>query len=201
VLLSPFEDAAEQAVDAITTARDRLSDVATTVPGFREVRIASGSRWAGEQLGEMSLREEFSVTVLAVSRAGRSFFNPGPAFALFPGDRLFLAGSPDALDRAAEYLSLRDHRVSPDEEDFAVAQLAMRDVSGWEGRTLAELELPKRYGVRVLAVARGDGPFEVPDPHVERVLDERLLVAGARTSIDALCVGADGAPDGPAENG
>jgi K+/H+ antiporter YhaU regulatory subunit KhtT len=187
VLLRPYADAAEQAVDAITSAMDQLGAVADATPGLREVRLGPGSQWVGHQIADVPVREEFGVTVLAVSRAGRSFFNPGPAFQLFPGDRLILSGEPTGLDRAAEYLS----RLAPapgadNQEQFAVREVAVSAMAGWEGRTLAQLELPSRAGVTVVAATRGDRRLAAPDPHRPLTAADRLVLAGSAESLDRL---------------
>lgn len=95
VILRPFADAAEQAVDSLTTAMEELGAVAAGVPGLREMRLAAGSTWAGRTLAELRMRERFGVTALAVSRAGQSVLNPAPDFRLFPGDRVILSGEPE----------------------------------------------------------------------------------------------------------
>ena len=184
VLLRPYADAAEQAADAITVAADRLAAVATAVPGIREVRLSSASIWAGKRIAEIPLRSEFGATVLAVSRGGRNFFNPGPAFQLFPGDRLVLIGDPPALERAREYLSRVD-LSRPDEggEDFAVEEAAVRDFPDWAGRTLAGLQLPQRFGIHVLAVARESERFQAPDPRRPLSSGDRLVLAGPREGL------------------
>ena len=107
LVLRPFVDAAEQAADALTSAMDQLVAAAPDAIGLREVRLTSGSPWAGHAIADIPLREQFGVTVLAVSRSGRSMLNPEPAFQLFPNDRLILSGDPGDLTRAAEYLSRR----------------------------------------------------------------------------------------------
>jgi Kef-type K+ transport system membrane component KefB/Trk K+ transport system NAD-binding subunit len=186
VLLRPYADAAEQAADAITTAADKLSAIAGAAPGLREVRLGSASKWAGRHIAEVPLREEFGATVLAVSRGGRSFFNPGPTFQLFPGDRLILSGEPASLDRTIEYLSkVEVQEPQPEEEDFAVDEVRVGTVSEWVGRSLATLALPARFGVTVLAVA-SDDQMSAPDPR--RVLEEadRLVLAGTPESLRRL---------------
>ncbi|CAN5485329.1 MAG: cation:proton antiporter [Acidobacteria bacterium] len=187
VLLRPYADAAEQAADAITSAMDRLSAIATATPGLREVRLSPGSMWAGRRIAEVPVRDEFGVTVLAVSRAGRSFFNPGPSFQLFPGDRLILSGEPAGLDRAVDYLG----RVEPtgaghEQEDFVVQELAVGAMPGWAGRSLADLQLPKRFGVTVVAVTRGDHTMAAPDPQRPLAAADRLVLAGTPELLDRV---------------
>ena len=187
LLLRPYADAAEQAADALTTAMDRLTVVASATPGLREVRLGSTSMWAGHHISDVPLREEFGATVLAVSRGGRSVFNPGPMFQLFPGDRLILSGEPAALDRAIDYLARVDYQDSArEQEDFAVEEVSVGAVPEWGGRTLAELELPARFGVTVLAVARGHEPLAAPDPHGALSADDRLVLAGTHDGLEQV---------------
>ena len=185
IILRPYADAAEQAADALTSAMDRLSAVAPMTPGLREVRLGSGSAWAGHRLADVPVRDEFGVMVLAVSRGGRSFFNPGPEFQLFPGDRLILSGDPQALDRAAEYLARIDRFAGAPAEadDFTVEEIMVGEMPGWAGRTLADLGLPARYGVLVVAATHGDDRLAAPDPHRPLSPKDRLILAAPPDAV------------------
>ena len=195
VLLRPWADAAEQAVDELSPAADRIAEVASRTPGLREVRLGSASVWAGHLIADVPLREEFGVTVLAVSRGGRSTFNPGPAFQLFPGDRLILSGEPAALGHAAEYLSRVERPVDDGEDDFAIEEVAVKAV-GWVGRTLTELELPNRYGVVALAIARGRDRLSAPEPRRPLAEDDRLVLAGTRDGLGRILASSTASPAG-----
>jgi K+/H+ antiporter YhaU regulatory subunit KhtT len=143
--------------------------------------------WAGRHIADVPLRDEFGTTILAVSRGGRSFFNPGPTFQLFPGDRVILSGDPPALDRAIEYLARADAQgPERDEEDFAVDEVVVGSFADWTGHTLAALALPARFDVSVLAVARGRQRFDAPDPHRPLSQHDRLVLVGTRESLDRL---------------
>jgi Trk K+ transport system NAD-binding subunit len=187
ILLRPFADAAEQAADAITAAADKLGAIAHAGPALREARLGSSSRWAGHRLVEVPLREDFGATVLAVSRGGRNFFSPGADFQLFPGDRLYLTGDPASLDRAVHYLSLVDPRAQQEGgEPFDVEEVHVGRMPGWTGQTLAELALPTKMGLTVLAMGRGRNQFAAPDPHRPLGKDDRLLLAGNEESLKKL---------------
>jgi K+/H+ antiporter YhaU regulatory subunit KhtT len=164
---------------------DRLAVLASATPGLREVRLGPTSMWAGHRIADVPLREEFGVTVLAVSRAGRSFFNPGAKFQLFPGDHVILSGEKDALDRAMAYLARVDPERDAVEEDFAVEELPVNALPGWAGRTLSDLDLRARYGVSVLAVIR-DERLEAPDPGRPLSENDRVVLAGARAGIERV---------------
>jgi Kef-type K+ transport system membrane component KefB/Trk K+ transport system NAD-binding subunit len=190
VLLRPYADAAEQAVDAITTAMERLGVVASAVPGLRQVRLGPASKWAGHRIADVPLRGEFGATILAVSRGGRSFFSPGPGFQLFPGDRMFLSGEPSALRRAAEYLTSVDYPAdAADEGAFAIEDVPVRTFVGWKGRSLATLDLPGRFGVTVLAINSDDGQLSAPDPQRPLSDSDRLLLAGTPDALHRVRTG------------
>lgn len=191
VLLRPYADAAEQAADAITTGMDRLRAIASATPGLREVRLGSTSKWVGRHIADVPLREEFGTTVLAVSRGGRSVFNPGPSFQLFPGDRLVLTGEPVALDASVDYLARVDYPAEREErEDLAVEEVTAGSVPGWTGQTLATLQLPARFDVTVLAVAEAGGHLSAPDPHRPLAAGDRLVLGGTPEDLQRMRRGA-----------
>jgi Kef-type K+ transport system membrane component KefB/Trk K+ transport system NAD-binding subunit len=181
LLLRPFLDAAEQAADAITSASDQLAAVASAAPGLREVRLAPGSVWAGARLGDVPLSTQFGIAVLAISRSGRSTFNPGPDAQLFPGDRLVLSGDPDKLALAMDYLGRVEFAADTD-SDVAVEEFGLADVPTWLGRSIAELDLRNRYGVSVVAVRHGT-KLAAPQLHTPLGEGDRLVVAGRREDL------------------
>jgi Kef-type K+ transport system membrane component KefB/Trk K+ transport system NAD-binding subunit len=186
-VLRPFAAAAEQAADALTSAMDRVERVAAHAPGLREARVSPGSSWAGRTIREARLPEQLGVTVLAVSRAGRSFLNPDPEFQLFPGDRLILSGEPDVLEQAIDELSRFDPGDAADEAHaFGVVELPLDHATAWHGRTLAELELRNRFGVTVVSIRRPSGQVLVPTAGHVLAHDDRLLVAGAAPDLERL---------------
>jgi K+/H+ antiporter YhaU regulatory subunit KhtT len=123
------------------------------------------------------------VTVLAVSRSGRSFLNPGPEFQLFPGDRLILSGEPTALDRAVEHLSRVDFDHPDEEHDFELVEVPLARAAHWHGRTLAQLELRNRFGVSVVSIRRPDGEVMAPGAHYVVAPGDRLVLAGTGRDV------------------
>jgi Trk K+ transport system NAD-binding subunit len=187
VLLRPFADAAEQAADAITSGLNRLGRVVEQAPGLEEVRLGGGSLWAGRRLHEVPLRDEFNVSVLAVSRAGRTTFNPGPDFQLFPGDRLVMTGEPANLVQAAGYLQRVEFpQDTADEQAFVVEEIAVADQPAWDSRSLADLDLRRRLDVTVIAVRHLDGTLKAPNPHEPLAAGQRLVLAGRPAALAAL---------------
>ena len=191
-VLFPFADAAEQAVDALGGAADRIHEAHPWSSDFTldEVRVGSDSLAAGRRIADLALRSRTGSSIIAVDRAGRSIFDLGPDFQVFPGDRLVLLGSPEALARAQEALqapAFDETEPTP----FRIGEVAVAAHSTWAGRSLAEIDLRGRYGVNVIGIQRGEERLTAPDPGEVLRAGDRLVVAGAARDVEGLCVGGD----------
>jgi CPA2 family monovalent cation:H+ antiporter-2 len=67
----------------------------------RAVAVRAGAPAAGKTLAELSLRNKFGITVLAVRRDGRTIGNPAGDFVVEPKDRLVLIGMADRFAACA----------------------------------------------------------------------------------------------------
>ncbi len=187
VVLRPFRDAAEQAVDALTDAMDVLPKDVDWPIGFRQIRIKAGSVFAGQALREIPLRSLTGVSILAVSRAGRAYYEPASDFRVYPGDRIVLMGSPGVLKQAESLINQMETLESTDRpERFEIVEVPLDADSAWLNKTLAELQFRQRYGVTVVGICRGDERLTSPSPN-ERLLDgDRLIVIGTADKIAPL---------------
>jgi K+/H+ antiporter YhaU regulatory subunit KhtT len=50
-----------------------------------------------QKIKDILLRSETGVSILAVSRAGRVYYDPQPDYQIYPGDRLIIMGSVEEL--------------------------------------------------------------------------------------------------------
>ena len=71
--------------------------------------VPENSSLAGRSLREIDFRERSRVTLIAMVRDGKPFYNVGPDFAVQAGDRLVLMGDHKALDDAARIISAQDN--------------------------------------------------------------------------------------------
>jgi len=187
VVLRPFADAAEQAADALTHAMDLLPREIDWPIAFREMRVKSGSVFAGQTIANIPLRSATGVSIVGVSRAGRVHYDVGPAFQLYPGDRLILMGPPGELKHAEEMLNeMQESELEADLERFAVAELLIGHGSQMVGNTLAEVGFRKRYGVTVAGILRGDDRIVSPGPGERLQAEDRLVVFGGSETVSAL---------------
>ena len=187
VVFRPFIDAAEQAADALTHAMDVLPDDLGWSISFREVRVKTGSVFAGTEVKNIPLRPMMGVSILAVSRAGHVHFDPGPDFRIYPGDRLVITGPDEELKQAEELLNeIKEEDAANDEDRFVVAEIAVAKDSQRLGKSLAELQFRQNYGVTVVGIRRGDKQIQTPGSDEKLMENDRLMVIGSTKTIEKL---------------
>ncbi len=187
VVLQPFSDAAEQAAEELTGAVHALPGLVDWPASLQEISLRPGSVFAGKKLADIPLRQETGVSVLVVSRAGQSYFNPGPDFQLFPGDRLVLLGDPQNVLRAVEYLDQRHTEQTPAEENtFAAGDVVIAPDSPRVGKSLAELAFRHQYGVTVIGIRRGKTRITSPSGNDCIAPEDHLIVVGSREAVEKL---------------
>ncbi|MGM0403403.1 MAG: cation:proton antiporter [Thermodesulfobacteriota bacterium] len=186
VVFRPFIDAAEQAADALTHAMDVLPDNFGWPISFREVRIRTGSVFAGARVKKIPLRPQMGVSILAISRAGHVHFDPGPDFRVYPGDRLVITGPEDELKRAESLLNEIEKKEEKDADRFAVVEIRVGKASENIGKSLEELQFRQNYGVTVVGIRRGDKQIQSPGSAERLVENDRLMVIGSTGAIDTL---------------
>lgn len=165
LVFRPHADAAEQAADALTAASELIQKSVPWPVSLEEIRLKPGSRLCGKKLQEIDLRAETGVSIVAVSRAGRSYYDLTAEFQLFPGDRLLLAGDDDNLKDAKRYIK-RSKNTNADSEDtenpFSLDTIELTSDSEWVLRTIGELDLRNQYGISLIALKRGNTSITSP---------------------------------------
>lgn len=187
IVFRPFVDAAEQAADTLTQAMDFLPDHVHWPINFLEIRIRPGSIAVGHTIRNIPLRTETGVSILAVNRAGRVFYDPGPDFQVFPGDRIILMGPAQAL-REAEIVLNEPVAVSDDEnsDHFVLAEVHVGNTSPLSGHTLAELHFRHNRGVTVVGIRRDSEQIMVVSPAQKIFNGDWLIVVGFAERVKQL---------------
>jgi K+/H+ antiporter YhaU regulatory subunit KhtT len=92
------------------------------------------------------LRQETGVSIIAISRAGKTIFDPEPTLPLYPEDRLVLAGEPEKLAKAEIFLALRDlEEEYTGVEQFGIAEIPLASDSPLLGKSLAEAKFREKH--------------------------------------------------------
>lgn len=184
LVFRPFADAAEQAVDALTYAMDFLPKNVDWPIAFLEVRIRSDASAAGSTIREMPLRSHTGVSILAVSRAGRIYYDPGPDFRIYPGDRLIIMGPPEGLKEAERVLNqLETAKRAADADHFEIGEIRVADDSKLSGQTLADLRFRQKFGVTLVGIRRGQDQITTIHPAERLLAGDCLIVIGTTMAV------------------
>ncbi len=190
LVLRPFADAAQQAAEVLTATLDVLTAAAADLPiGLRIFRLESTSRFAGRPIRDIPLRQETGVSIVAVSRGGKTILDPDPDVSLYPGDRLILAGPTAQLTAAAALLEkqeLAPTGAAAPTEGFSLATLPVAADSPLIQKTLAEVNFRDLYRVTVIGIVRGSQPVLVLTGQERLQAGDHLIVAGKATAIRQL---------------
>lgn len=185
---------ARRAAPAALTATYELSNYLT------ELRIAPGSRLAGRTVLSEELAARSGLTVLEIVREGRHISYDLRSTPLEIGDLLLVRGSMrDILAfeqrEGLELLSagpVSDRDLAS--EDTALIEVQVAPISVLEGATLSELDLRRRFGVFVLAIARAGEFIRERLAEIRLKRYDTLLTFGPRRRVEQFIEGSDVLP-------
>ncbi|MEN0073584.1 MAG: SLC13 family permease [Paracraurococcus sp.] len=135
-------------------------EAAIALPSYTtEAELPEASPIAGKDIAALEKLSDGDVTVAALLRDGRRRESPGGTCELQAGDRLILAGEPEALEalvaRAKLTLAGEQHAVEAEPEaERAVVEGVITAESPLRRSTPAAARLAERFGVNLLAVSR-----------------------------------------------
>jgi len=186
LVFRPFTDATEQAADALTYAMDFLPEIVDWPVSFLELRIRSDASAVGRTIRELALSAS-GISILAVSRGGRIFYELNPDFRIFPADRLLLMGHPDGLKEAETILNqLEAQRNAEDKDRFEIAEIKMAEDSDFSDKSLAELHFRQKFGATLVGIRRGQEQITTINPAERLHGGDCLIVIGKSSAIKEL---------------
>lgn len=186
LVFRPFRDATEQAADALTYAMDFLPENIDWPISFRELRIRSDASSVGQTIRELQL-SALGVSVLAVSRGGRVYYEPEPEFRIFPSDRMLLMGSPSGLKDTENLLNQFEIKtVTEDTDRFEIVEIKVSEDSDLLGKSLAELHFRQKFGATVVGIRRGQEKITTINPAEHLYGGDCLIVIGKSSVIKEL---------------
>ncbi|MBM4283732.1 MAG: sodium:proton exchanger [Deltaproteobacteria bacterium] len=187
IVLRPFFDAAEQAADYLAAALYVFTESVDWPVGLRIFRLEADSLFAGSLIGAIPLRRETGVSIIAVTRGKKTFFDPDSHMPLYPGDRLVLSGEPEKLAQAEAFLALsRLAEEEAVEERFSIAEIPLAFESPLVGRSLADTRFRETFGVTVIGIRRDGRRLAAPTGKEILQAGDGLIVAGKSEVIKSL---------------
>ncbi|MBN2327479.1 MAG: cation:proton antiporter [Candidatus Omnitrophica bacterium] len=187
LVFRPFKDATEQAADALTYAMDFLPDSVIDWPiSFLELRIRSDASTAGQAIKDIPLSAA-GISILAVSRGGRVYYEPDPNFRIFPADRLLLMGSPGGLKDAEGILNqIEMQKEAGDADRFEIAEIKVSTDSNISGQTLADLRFRQKYGATLVGIRRGEDQITAISSEERLMGGDCLIIIGKASAVKDL---------------
>lgn len=172
------------------TSGENLTEEYSLRKYLSEIVIREGSPIACQTLRDSDFAA-LDFRVLRVLR-GRRRMSPTPRLVLREGDVLLVNAPVDALMKVREIegIDIRAEAQLDAEElrktDQEILEVLVSPPSELLGRTIAELQLPARYGVTVLAVNRHGRRLLDKIKHIRLEMGDVLLVQGPRERTQAL---------------
>jgi Trk K+ transport system NAD-binding subunit len=186
LVFRPFMDATEQAADALTYAMDFLPKDVNWPVSFLELRIRSDAAAAGRTIKELPLSAS-GISILAISRGGHIFYEPKPAFRIFPGDRLLLMGHPTELKDAENMLNQLEMQTAAEDTDrFEIAEIKVAEDSELSGKTLADLHFRQQFGATLVGIRRGQEQITTISPEEHLLGGDCLIMIGKPGVVQEL---------------
>ena len=158
--------------------------------GMFLLRVPESSALVGQTVKETQLGQRFDLTVVGSMRGEEAELSVSFNHPIQAGDHLLVTGQPT---RIAHVLALGQVEVSDEmptreleSDDVGLLEVIVAARSSAVGSTLRELAFRKRFGLRALAIWRGDKPIRTGLPDLPLKLGDGLLLHGRRDKAALL---------------
>lgn len=152
-----------------------------------EVTIPSGSEHVGRRIAELAIRQSCGCSIMAIDRQGFLIANPGADDRVFAGDKLLLVGAVEQLAKAEQVLrGAATVPVSDEFEYFTMETVEAPNEGAVVGKTLAELNLPARFGIQICGIERRGERLVAPASESKVQGQDKLLVLGPHDGIQGF---------------
>ena len=184
-------------VDQLVTRADLdlIQEGASTLhrieAGLFMLRVPDGSSFAGRTVRETQLGEHFDLTVVGVLRGEATELIMASETRIEAGDALLVTGPATKIGQVlqmghVEVSAATIPRSELESDDVGLLEVVVAPRSSAVGRSLRALAFRKRYGLRALAIWRGDRPIRTGLVDLPLKLGDGLLLHGRRDKAALL---------------
>jgi CPA2 family monovalent cation:H+ antiporter-2 len=133
----------------------------------------------GKSLRALGLRARFGCTVTGIERQGFAISLPPPDAVLYPRDKVLLLGTPEQVAAGRDFLMKTSETAGGATfEDVRVETIKVPAWSQAAGRTLAEVEPAKNFGMQMAGIRRGGVRILGPGADERLQTGDEVLVLG-----------------------
>ena len=187
--LDRIEEFAAHPIISIEEDQPAVARLLSDDIGLAEFEVASDSPFAGRSLSSIHFRREFGLNVLAIRHGEVIRRTNLQNITLAPGDRLLLQGPFAQLEALADqpgYRLLGEEEAQDYQLDERLLLIRIPEGSSLAGRSLEDNRLGSAYGLAVLSIDRGDGVWQMPQPHLTLQAGDLLVIGGRPQDIEVL---------------
>ncbi len=150
--------------------------------------VPDDAAYAGHDLAQLAIPSRFGCSVIEVERNGYVITRTGPDLRIYPGDKLLLLGKDHGLAAARDFLQGTTKTVEETAEEFhgSILQTHAVPAGPHAGKTLAQLQIARETGVRVVGIHRDDTKIINPDGNQSLQAGDNLLVVGTLEELRAF---------------
>ena len=158
-----------------------------------EIVIPQSSRLTGQTVGELEAMCENEATVMAIIRDNNRRLAPSAQEIIRANDVLILQGDSEILQPLFEDTSLVQAGAELTDPgwlrspDVMVIEAVVMPNSMIEGFASRSINMHKRFGVNLLAIAREDHPTVARLKHIRVKTGDVLLLQGEKQALEQLC--------------
>ena len=185
----------DSAVDRTVAPSSQTKDLVETYhldENLFRAKVPENSFLIDKKIAECTLREDFSVSIVAIERDGKRLFSISPETVIEDGDTLILEGSEEDF-RRRDVEPFMEHLESPEwhEQDFqsralTVVEAMLSPRSRLIGQTLRSSHFREKYGMNVLAIWRRDEEIIIGLADVPLEFGDALLLQGPREKFAVM---------------
>ena len=185
----------DSAVDRTVAPSSHTKDLVETYhldENLFRAKVPENSFLIDKKIAECTLREDFSVSIVAIERDGKRLFSISPETVIEDGDTLILEGKEEDF-RRRDVEPFMEHLESPEwhEQDFqsralTVVEAMLSPRSRLIGETLRSSHFREKYGMNVLAIWRRDEEIIIGLADVSLEFGDALLLQGPREKFAVM---------------
>ncbi len=188
-------------LQAPTAVQSKRASMAQTVAEhypwpveIQDIAVAKGATACGRSLRDLALREKTGANVVGIERDGYVAYQPAAGTLFFPGDHVFLFGTPEQIAQAeAIFKDIGTQPGFAPRTTFNIERIYIDSHSEIADQTLASSDLRRSRGITVLGVQRGADRITNPEPNEMILPGDVLYVIGREDTIHKL-QGSNGTP-------
>lgn len=149
-----------------------------------EFIVAPSSGFLGSSLQDLAWREQFGINVAMIERpGGRDIHAPGRHVQLFPGDRLFVIGTEEQLEKFRPVMETKEAGNDENDGDIAIRKVTLASTSPLVGQTIRASGIREGTDGLVIGVERKNNRMLNPASDEVMQAGDILWLAGDRAKI------------------